>query len=353
MRKARSLVALLLTLSLSLGLLVGCNREKKPEEVFAIKVGDHLISEAEYARTARIMRQNYLTDLGQEETAALWEEKINENMTLSAATQEATRNQLVWLYLYQYEFERLGLALTEEEKKAIDEDLQATITSVGSLSELHKILEQQGYTYEEYQQELLAHAKKAKVLDYYFGAQGVQKKTSDQDIKDWYNVNYAYLKAIYFWRENTQGEALPESEQLLMKQKAEDAYTSASRESATDLFPEIMSIYHDSLNGTISAGEFLLHKEADENEKLLSTAMGLAQGGVALVEMGEAYAVIKRYDGCAGDRFTKDLRIKTLEDIRKNPIEELLADWEKALTVEINPKITQKYAPEKLMKEQA
>ena len=353
MKKNVSLVALLLILSLSLGLLAGCNREKKPEEVFAIKVGDHIISEEEYARTARIMRQNYLTELGQEETAALWEEQIDENMTLSAATQEATRNQLVWLYLYQYEFERLGLSLTEEEKKSIDEDLQATIASAGSLSELHTILEQQGYTYEEYQQELLAHAKKAKVLDYYFGAEGVQKKTSDQDIKDWYNVNYAYLKAIYFWREDSQGEPLPESEQQIMKQKAEDAYTSATRESTTDLFPEIMSIYHDSLNGTVSAGEILLHKDAEENENLLSTAMGLAQGGVAQVEMEEAYAVIKRYDGCGGDRFTKDLRLQTLEDIREKPIQDLLAQWEKDLTVEINTKITQKYAPEKLMKEQA
>ncbi len=353
MKKTVSAVCACLILALTCTFFAGC--EKKPEESkdFAIKVGDHLISESEYARTAKLLRQNYLTSLGQEETEELWSSEIETDLTLSQAVIEATRNQLIWLYLYQYEFDRLGLTLTESETKAIADDLEATISSVGSLSQFHTVLEQQGYTYEEYEAELYAHAKKNKVIDYYFGAEGAEKRTSDQDIKDWYNVHYSYLKAIYFWRETSSGETLPESDQLAMKKKAEEAYESATRASQTDLFDEVMSIYHDSKNGTASAGEMLVSQDSAEDENLIKTAMSLEMGQVAMIELKEAYAVIKRYDGCAGDRFTADLRLETLEDIRADRIEELLKKWETDAGVEINTKITAKYTPEKLMKAKA
>ena len=345
-------ICICLILVLSCSLLAGCN--KKPEETtdYAIKVGDHLISESEYARTAKILRQDYLNTLGQEETEELWASEIDTDLTLSQAVIEATRNQLIWLYLYQYEFDRLGLTLSESETKAIAADLEATIASVGTLSEFHTILETQGYTYEEYEAELYAHAKKAKVLDYYFGAEGVQKRTSDQDIKDWYNVNYSFLKAIYFWREDTSGNALSESEQQEMKSKAEDAYASATQESEQDLFGEIMSNSHDSKNGTVTAGEMLLSKDTDDEKLLIETAMNMELGEVELLELEEAYAVIKRYDGCGEDRFTEDLRLDTLEDIRADLIEELLEQWETEIGVSINEKIISKYAPEKLMSEE-
>lgn len=347
MKKAMRLIALLGALILILSLSAGCAEKEEP---YAIKVGDVLITEAQYARTIQILRSQYLANLGQDESTALWETEINDKgMTLSEGVVQAARNQLVWIELYKKEFDRLGLTLSDEEVKAINSQLEATVNDAGGLTEFYKLLEQQGYTYDEYKEELFSYEKKTKVLGYYFGPQGKQKPTTDQDIKDWYNVNNARIKVLCFLTQDpSTGMDKGSSQIQKAKQQAQEALESATRPSQNDLFDEVVSIYYDDQGYDTQASEFVVNENNGYDPTLTQAALEMKVGEVRLVEIETGYTLVKRYDGTADQYFTDQLRQETLETIRAQAIEDLMAAWEQDHTVTVNEAVTKNYRPEVL-----
>ncbi len=351
MKKRISLTALLAVLVLCLGLLCGC-QEKEPE--YAIKVGDLTVSVSEYERAARLMRNQYLNNLGEDESTSLWNSAIDDSgMTLSEGVVQATRNQLVWMRLYQLEFDRLGMTLTETETKAINTELETTVIAAGGLDKFNQLLAEQGYTYDEYKNELIAHLKQTKVLDYYFGQTGAKKPTSDQDIMDWYNVNNARIKVLTFLKEDpTTGDQKASSLLQEAKKKAQEAYDSATRPTDQDLFDEVISIYEDPTGYNTQSGELVVSKNGGYDDNLTQAALEMKLGEVRLLDLDLGYTLIKRYNGTDPAVFTADLRQQTLETIRAEAIEELLTQWETEHTVSVDQKVVARFRPEVLLQQE-
>ncbi len=340
----KRLITSCLILLLSLTMITGCQKEKDPAENYAIKVGGLLVSDAEYSRLIQELRAGYLSNTDEEDSKEFWASYVDEDTTLSQFITDFACEQLTNEKLYILQFEKLGLSLTAEEEQALRKSLEAEVTEAGGMSAFQASLAESGYTYEEYEGVAIARLKKEKVIDYYFGAEGKEKKTSEQDIKDWYNVHNAYLHAILFMRiDSATGEKLTDAEQQTSKTNAQTAYDSAVRESVKDYFDEIAGIYSDQSN--VQSGNFLV-SDSGQTDAITQQALKLKFGEVALVETDNYYAVLKRYDGTADDLFTKELRNKTLETIRSEALDALLAQWNTDFGVTVHQESIDRYTPE-------
>ncbi len=341
MKKFRFILAGVLCLTLC---LTGCKKE-----TYAIKVDGQVVTENDYARQARQLKSAYLSNTGEEDTKEFWTEKMEDGSTMSGVFTDSVNEQLINAKLYAREFDRLGLSFSPEEESNMTRALSEITAEAGGMSVFSAQLEQDGYTYEEYLTEIYDASKKTKVLNHYFG-EGGEFETSDQDIKDYYNVHNALVRAIILMKyDPTYGTELKGAELEALKQKAEEAYASATRESSTDLFPDLISMYSQDTS-TLEKG-MVISDNGEFTQELTDTALNLEVGGVAKLEIDTGYIIIKRYDGTADEVFDSVTRQTTLETLRKDKIDTLISQWKSEAEIKINTRVTKRYKPEKMVEE--
>lgn len=333
-------ISILAVCCLLLGLMAGCNKENAD---YAIKVGDKIVTENDYARHMSLLRSNYLSANGAEDTAEYWKDYKTSEITHSDYLVETANLQLINTKLYSLQFDKLGLVFGEEEQSKINASLSEMTEAQGGMSAFISDLQKYGYTYEEYLEEFYDVLKKSKVLNHYYGEDG-EDPVSVKDIKDYYNVHNALVKAVYILKvDQSTGESLPKEELAAAKQRAEEAYEAATRPSDTDLFEDVISIFSDAKNQTEAV---VISDNGSFADTLYKPALALEVGEVALLDLDTAYMVIKRYDGTAEDVFTSTLQQATLEEIRAEEIDELLTLWKDETKIKINHKLIKKYRPE-------
>ena len=337
----KSIILLLLCLALA---LTGCAGKAD----YAIKVGDWVITENDYSRAINVLRSNYLSsDETAEDTKEYWTAKLDENQTLSEAIVEAVQEHLIETKLYAVQFDKLGLSFTAEEDATIQKALSETVDSFGGLSKFNAYLKEVHYTYDEFLTEQYDTAKKSKVLSYYYGADG-KTPVKLQDIKDYYNVHNALIKmAIILKVDDDTGEALEEKALKEAAQKAEDAYAAAIAPSDIDTFEDVIGVYSAYRSDTDS----IVVNADNTEETVLEEILAMKVGEVKKIEAEDSYYIIKRYDGTADDVFTSTLRLETLETIRADEIDAMLAEWKADTDVKINKKLIKKYRPENMIAE--
>lgn len=343
MRKILRVIALVAVAVLLIGSLSACNKAD-----YAIKVGNSIISENDYKRAVATLRQNYLEESGEKDTKELWISKDEQGGTLSEMLTEALQKDLIQKKLYAEQFEKLGLSFSAEEEQAITETVAQVAESYGSITEFNQALADGYYTYDEFLVEYYDAFKKTKVLNYYFGEKG-EKPVSLQDLKNYYALNHVYVKFIYITKQDEEGEFLTGDDLKDARMRAQTALESAQRESARDLFPDLIETHSD-MDYTKADG-MVITNDGSFNKKVENAAFGLELGEVAMVETENAIMILKRYDGTTDELFTPSLRQQTLEEIRAEEIEALLAEWEQQSAVKINKNIVKKHRPEKFVKE--
>ncbi|MBR6793654.1 MAG: hypothetical protein IKM48_04780 [Clostridia bacterium] len=336
----KRIFAILLCLLL---LLCGCSKAD-----YAIKVGDRTVTENDYYRTMSILRSNYLSaDSEATDTKEYWASAMDNGKTLSETTIEVVQDHLIKSKLYALQFDKLGLSFTAEEESAIQNALSQTVEGLGGMSKFNAYLQQTNYTYDEFLEEQFDTAKKSKVLSYYYGADG-QKPVKLQDIKDYYNVHNALVKAVTILKVDKEtGEKLSADELKKVAQKAEDAYNAAITPADTDTFEDVIAVYGSYSDDTDS---FIVNDSEGETE-LVKQILEMKVGEVLKLENDDSYYVFKRYDGTADDVFTASIQLATLETIRADEIETMLEEWYEAADIKINKKIVKKYRPEKMIQE--
>lgn len=334
----KNIVSILLCLIL---LLSGCSKAD-----YAIMVGNHTVTENDYSRTMSSLRSNYLSAESEAtDTKEFWTSATDNGKTLSEATVEVVQEHLIESKLYALQFDKLELAFTEEEENSIQSALSQTVESFGGMSKFNTYLQQTNYTYDEFLEEQFDTAKKSKVLSYYYGADG-KTPVKLQDIKDYYNVHNALVKAVTILKVDKEtGETLSADELKAVAQKATDAYNAAITPADTDTFEDVIAVYGSYSGDTDS---FIVNDSEGETE-LVKQVLEMKVGEVLKLENDDAYYIFKRYDGTADDVFTATLQLTTLETIRADEIEAMLEEWREAADIKINKKIVKKYRPEKMI----
>lgn len=316
MKKSFRLLAVLM---LAATLLCGCAEEA----TYAIMVGDQEVSKGDYERNVEL----YLDDSAKEDPEA-FREKINA--------------LLINQKLYALQYDELGLILTKEEEEAIQTTLSEMVSSYGGMSQFNLALESANYTYDEYLRELYDQAKKTKVLDYYFGEEG-QTPVKDQELMDYYRSHHALIRyAAVSTLDGQTHQKLDEDGLKEAKATAQRIFDEATEPSATDRFPEIISVYSED-DSTQYEGKLLSDEEPSE---VTARVMKMKVGEVVMLETDEGYMIIKRYDALGEEPFTDELRQSVLEKVRKEEIKALLAKWQEEAEIEINETMIEQYPKE-------
>lgn len=344
MKRYIRFITFCLMAALGLSLLAGC----KEKGDYAIKVGEQIVTENDYHRYVSLLRTSYLSMSQAEDSAEFWGTKTSDNSTESQYLTETAQSHLINTKLYSAQFDRLGLSFSEEEQSKIDSTLSEMVESQGGMSSFISYLSGYNYTYEEYLVEYYDILKKSKVLNYYYGADG-QQPVALQDIKDYYNVHNALVKAVYILKvDESTGESLDEAALKAAEKKAQEAYDAALRSGETDNFEDVISIFSD-VNQTESV---VIPDDGSYDAAIADPVLAMEIGEVIKLDLDTAHMIIKRYDGTADDVFTATMQQATLETIREDEITALLEQWKSETDIKINKKITKKYAPEKLIGEQ-
>lgn len=333
-----------LTLCLLLLGLAGC---KKEEYSFAIKVGELEVSENDYYRNVMLLRNNYLAAEQATDSKEFWGKTDSAGTTHSKAFTEALKDYLIEAKLYASQFDKLGLALSEEEDAHIRQTLSEQVEAAGGMSAFTASIEKSYYTYDEFVREIYDSAKMRKVLDHYFGEKG-ERPLSNQDIKDYYNVHNARVHIAYVLTiDNSTGEPLDEAGQKAAKEKAQAAYEAAIRPSDSDTFGDVIEIF-SAVND--KNGNETIISDTNYEEKIYKPILELEVGEVALLETEIGYMIAKRYDGTADDFFTVSMKYDTLTTIRAQEIELLLTQWKEDFKITVNHDMISKHAPENYVK---
>lgn len=343
MKKCIRAVALMAMAVLFIGMLSACGGAD-----YAMKIGESIVSENDYKRGVATLRQNYLEESGDEDSKELWTAKDEQGSTLSDLLCDSLQQELIRKKLYAEQFAKLGLSFTAEEEKAISESIAQVAEAYGSMTEFNQQLAKGYYTYDEFLAEYYDSAKKTKVLNYYFGEQG-EKPVSLQDLKNYYDLSHRYVKFIYITKEDEDGNFVTGAELQDARDRAKLALEAAQRESDRDLFPDLIEAHSDM--DFSSADGMVITNDGSFNEKVETAAFGLEIGEITLVETEGALMILKRYDGTTEEAFTATLQQQTLEEIRAEEIEALLAEWQQEYKVKINKKVVKKYRPEKFTEE--
>lgn len=315
---------------------------------YAIKVGDSVVSENDYKRGVATLRQNYLSESGEEDTKELWATKDDQGSTLSQILTDALQKELIQKKLYAEQFEALSLSFSKEEQDAITESVAQIAESYGSMTEFNNALADGYYTYDEFLTEYYDTAKKTKVLSHYFGEKG-EKPISLQDLKNYYALNHIYVKFIYITKQDEDGNFFVGKELQDARDRAQAALEAAQREGEKDFFPDLIETHSDMKAD--EADGMTITNDGTFNKKVEEAAFKLELGEVTMVETESALMILKRYDGTTDELFTATLRQQTLEEIRAEEIAAMLSEWEQSFAVKINKGLVKKYRPEKFIKE--
>ena len=102
------------------------------------------------------------------------------------------------------QFEKLGLTLSDEELKAISDNVTSVWDSSGDL------FEEEGISKDSIRQVYKSQSMRTKLFDYYYGAEGVEA-VSDDDLKKYVEDNFIRYKAIRIMKADAEDEAEKES----------------------------------------------------------------------------------------------------------------------------------------------
>ncbi len=330
----KRMIAAGLALVLSVGALSACkatsifDQEEDTSIDCAIQVGDQKISEQDYKAQMETYKELMLSQEDAEDTADFWAaESEEEGMNVSDYLLQQVNESLIREKLYVEQFDVLKLSFTEREQATFDSAKADLGAGVATLVDL---------------------AKKSKVLNYYFGAEGTVRPLDEQDIKDYYNVHNLCIKRIIINKQDAEGNPYPKEKLAEQDARAQAAYDHAVAESEQDRFDDLIAKYSDDAEQGQTENRIVYNEDSISDSAMFREIEGLEFGEVMRYELEEAYLVIKRYDATGEGIFTATDMVSTMETIRADELDELMAEWRSAADVRINTDIIEKYRPEKL-----
>ena len=346
----KKIIAMSLAAVLALGCLGGCGGEETPpaedpKKSIAIEVGAQVVSENEYYRYMYSERYDLLGI--ENDTAEFWAGEKEKGLTYSDAAVEAVQKEWIVTKLYAEQFDLLGLSFTAEETERFNAALEQEITAAGGMGSFREQLIANRYTYEEYQTALLDLEKKDKVLTHYFG-EGGEYAPKAEELADFYNENYARIKMIMVSKvDSMYGDLLPQEDLDDAKEKAEDAYAAALKDTDPKRFNELISLY--SADASTRGDGAIIHK--DSEDEIASLAFKLKIGEVLFHENESGYYVIQRFNCTDEDVYTDEVKLDLTEQLCAKEIADLLKQWQENTEVVIHTEVTDLYRPENMLGE--
>lgn len=192
----RRILALILAFTMCFVLLCSCGGNNK-ENIMEIKGGKGVDINFVYLLTA--MNKTMYASAVEQGAGGNWNEAVYEDGTtwadlLKAVVLEDMGNFLICEYLFDSAY---GLKLTDENKKLIDEQMDAYVAYCGSEKELETKLSEYSADKDTLRRYLELVVKQMSIQNYLYGTDGVSR-IPDEAVKQTFENEYAIVTHIYF-----------------------------------------------------------------------------------------------------------------------------------------------------------
>ncbi|MBR5783335.1 MAG: peptidylprolyl isomerase [Clostridia bacterium] len=336
MKKTIRIICFVLIAVLSIS-LCGCVNKN----TWAVRYGEHTVSAGMFVYQLQQQKSNYLSSNSLTESNDIWNEEYDDEYTIGDYIQLLTLQSLVSNITWRAQFERLGLSFTEEEQANIDASIAELIENSGGEDYVRNALKENGIGYDEFVELVYYDTQKIlKVVDYYFGAAGLEP-VPEQEIKDYFADNYARCKHILISTQDSSGSTLTGNDMKDARAEAQSVYEMAKN--ADDAaFDALIKEYNDDEGvSTYPDGYvFTTGEMVDEFEK---AAFDMDVGETRLVQSDYGYHVIRKLTLDDKNVFTEEIRKKMLMSLKNVEISELFSAWMDETPCDINQSVVRKY----------
>lgn len=336
MKKKVKIFALLLAVLMSVS-LGGCVNTQS----WAVKISDHSISAGMYAYQLQQQKSSYLSQNSLTESEETWDAEYDDKLTVGEYIQTSTVQSLVSSVTWRAQFDRLGLSFTDEEKTTIENNIALMLESSGGEDAVRQTVKEYGMDYDEFIQMVYYDTQKVlKVVNYYFGEQGLEPVSQEQ-ILTYFTDNYARCKHILISTVDESGTLLTGQDMTDAKKQAQSVFEQAKNVDET-AFDKLMEQYNDD-EGVAAYPDgyvFTTGEMVDEFEK---AAFDMEIGETRLIQSDYGFHIIRKLTLEDENVFTQEISRKMLMNLKAKEIGELFAQWQKELPCKVNRGVLKKY----------
>lgn len=326
------LAAAVLCLSLS-----GCVTKKS----YCVKSGDHSISAGMYAYQLAQQKSSYLSQNSLTEGDETWDEEYDDTLTIGEYIQSATVNSLVSSLVWRLQFDRLGLSFTEEEQKNIEENIAEMEEGSGGKEMVKQTLDEYGISYDEFIESVYYDTQKIlKVVDYYFGENGVEP-VPESEILEYFTDNYTRCKHILISTQDANGNTLTDNDMKEAKSKAQSVYEKAKNADEA-AFDQLIEEYNED-EGVASYPDGYVFTTGEMVDAFEKAAFDMEVGETRLIQSEYGFHIIRKLTLEDESVFTEEIRKNMLMSLKNGEISEMFTQWQEEFSIKINRGVLTKY----------
>jgi len=304
--------ALLLAVLMLLPIFSACGNKEK----VVLEYKGYEITEGMYSYWMKNWKDYYLEHYSDvKDTPEYWNSMNESGVTNGEYLSTQIKTRIDFYLIGMVLFDELGLKLSDETKKSINDDINAQIGHYGSRSEYVKVLKSEyGMTISEIKKVFTAEEEYLAVYEYLYDEIKGKETASEAELDEYYNTYYARVKYVMFLKNikyvyNDDGTRktdsngmyltaeLTEDEKAEVTEKADSVYKEALEgANMNDLMVKYMEEFGFSLSSTpngfyISADDYTSHSST-----VTVAALEMKENEVKLCENDDCYFIIKKFD---------------------------------------------------------
>ncbi len=312
MKKLIKITAFILLFASLMAFVPSC--ASKGEKTLTYK--KYTITEGMYSYWMKNWKDYYLNHYSDvKDTPEYWNAVNDSGMTNGEYIETQIKLRIDYYLIGLALFDELGLKLSDEAKKSINDDLNSQIGYYGSRAEYKNALKADyGITLDEMKAVFTAEEKYLAVYDYLYNDIKGKETATEAEIEDYYQTYYARVKYVMFLKNikyvyNDDGTRKTDANGMYLTEKLTDDEKETVTAEAQDVLKkaqdganmnELMEKYMeefgysvaDTPNGFfISADDYSAHSAT-----VTSAALEMKEGEVKMVENDDCYYVIKKLD---------------------------------------------------------
>ena len=331
MKKYIKLTSVLLICILMLCSISACSGNK-----YALMIGDVKITPEQYKTVAISIKSQFLSSNGLEDTSDLWTKPISTTDTTLAKdyVDAMVQSYFIEYTLYSIHFDELGLKIDQSTEDKIQKSLKELVAQYGSIEEINKTLEPQGFSYEQYKEQFYNEAKKNEVILHYFGSQSKINPTSYEDLELYYNEYYTKVKHIFFSTKDSSQNDYSNSKKEEIGKKAKSVY---DRIMAGEDYDKLLEEFNEDPKMALSPNGYIFSTEDTSYTKAFhNAAFDMKFGEVRLVQSKDGFHIMKRYPFMTEEITDRETEVTLLENMMSSEVSEILEGLREKIGIKYN-----------------
>lgn len=325
--KKTKILAVLLSLTLALGLFAGCDNVKA-----VVTLGDVKITQPVFHYLMEGNRSNLLQYVeGLSSDPEMWNTyEVVEGKNLITWVRENVREDMIGMAVYTKKAEEMGISLTAEEKQTINKNKSTVIDNIGGRTTFKQMLHEMGTDEKAYDTYLETQALSTKVNNSI--AEGIA--VDDAALREIFDKEYIGAQHILIKTVDDNGAALPQDQITAARTKAEDIL---KRANAGEDFYTLMKEFSEDKQEGSDPEEYYLFKAGEMVEEFETAAFALKENEISEIVTTEfGYHIIKRINVTDDEKYFNEIKDTIKSNYLSGEIQKQYEEWKAGYEITVD-----------------